>query len=90
MEDVDLTEENNTSFFSLKEFTSSMNPCARVRLPNVFQGILMGKAHTVLLFSEEASGSVRSMGKPSAQRRDLGMHSWNSMGPMGLSQMLVR
>ena len=50
----------------------------------------MGKAHTVLLFSEEASGSVRSMGKPSAQRRDLGMHSWNSMGPMGLSQMLVR
>ena len=66
-----------------------MNPCARVRLPNVFQGILMGKAHTVLL-SEEASGSVRSMGKPIAQRRDLGMHSCNSMGPVGLSQMLVR
>ena len=50
MEDVDLTEESNKSFFSFEESTSSMNPCAKVRLPNVFHGILVGKAHTVRVF----------------------------------------
>ena len=48
MEDVDLTEESNKSFFSFEESTSSMNPCAKVRLPSVFQGILVGKAQTGL------------------------------------------
>ena len=89
MEDVDLTEESNKSFFSFEESTSSMNPCAKVRLPSVFQGILVGKAHTGFT-PEEASGPVRSMRKPSAQRRDPRNPRWNLMGPMWLFQMLVR
>ena len=83
MEDVDLTEESNKSFFSFEESTSSMNPCAKVRLPSAVQGILVGNAHTGFT-PEEASGPVRSMVKPSAQRRDPRNPRWNLMGPMWL------
>ena len=83
MEDVDLTEESNKSFFSFEESTSSMNPCAKVRLPSVFQGILVGKAHTGL--TPEEGLRPRALHEEARRKTQRSTQS----GPVGLFQTFV-
>ena len=59
-----------------------MNPCAKVRLPNVFQGILVGKAHAVLVFRGGIDGDYRMVKAPSH------IHSCTNTDPYSNSYVL--